>query len=197
VTRTNNGQEVEYRLTLAGRELEPVVQAIGAWGMRWIGDLGEADLDPQLLLWDLHRNVDLELVPPGRTVITFRFPDLTAKRRSWWLVLTPETVDVCDFDPGHEVAGGVTGKLIDLVRIWRGDLSWSQAIRSGDVELQGPERVRRAIPRWFAPSALRGGAAPRPDGDGLSSRRPSKTVDKRRDCATIDAGCRQFPKGLG
>ena len=65
VTRTDNGQEVEYRLTQAGRELAPVVQAIGAWGMRWIGDLGEADLDPQLLLWDLHRNVDLELVPPA------------------------------------------------------------------------------------------------------------------------------------
>jgi hypothetical protein len=45
---------VKYRLTQAGRELEPVVQAIGAWGMRWSGDLGEADLDPQLLLWDLH-----------------------------------------------------------------------------------------------------------------------------------------------
>jgi hypothetical protein len=68
---------------------------------------------------------------------------------------------VCDFDPGHEVSGGVTGKLIDLVRIWRGDLGWSQAIRSSAVELQGPERVRRAIPVWFPPSAF--AAVPRPD----------------------------------
>jgi DNA-binding HxlR family transcriptional regulator len=161
VTRSGNGQEVEYRLTEAGRELEPVVRAIGAWGVRWIGDLGEVDLDPQLLLWDLHRNVDLRLVPPGRTVVTFRFPDLAAKRRSWWLVLTPEAVDVCDFDPGYEVGGGVTGKLIDLVRIWRGDLSWPQALRSGIVELQGTERVRRAIPAWFPPSAF--AAVPRAD----------------------------------
>jgi DNA-binding HxlR family transcriptional regulator len=161
VTRTANNQEVEYRLTQAGRELDPVVQAIGAWGMRWIGDLGEADLDPQLLLWDLHRNVDLELVPPGRTVVTFRFPDMSAKRRSWWLVLTAEAVDVCDSDPGYEVAGGVTGKLVDLVRIWRGDIAWSQALRSGVVELQGPDRVRRAIPLWFPPSAF--AAVPRPD----------------------------------
>ena len=161
VTRTGNGQEVEYRLTRAGRELEPVVRAIGAWGVRWIGELGEVDLDPQLLLWDLHRNVDLQLVPSGRTVVTFRFADLAAKRRSWWLVLTPEAVDVCDFDPGYEVAGGVSGKLIDLVRIWRGDLSWPQALRSGIVELQGPERVRRAIPVWFPPSAF--AAVPRPD----------------------------------
>jgi DNA-binding HxlR family transcriptional regulator len=154
LTRTDDGHEVEYQLTAAGRELEPVVRAIGAWGVRWIGELGEVDLDPQLLLWDLHRNVDLQLVPPGRTVVAFRFPDLSAKRRSWWLVLTPEAVDVCDFDPGFEVGGGVTGKLIDLVRIWRGDLTWPQALRSGIVELQGSERVRRAIPGWFPPSAF-------------------------------------------
>ena len=69
-------------------------------------------------------------------------------------MLTPESVDVCDFDPGHEVAGGVTGKLRDLVRIWRGDITWSQALRGGVVELRGPERVRRAIPVWFPPSAF-------------------------------------------
>src|ERR671933_26051 len=55
----------------------------------------------QQLVRDLHRNVDLELVPAGRTVVTFQFPDMTAKRRSWWLVLTPDAVDVCDFDPGY------------------------------------------------------------------------------------------------
>ena len=55
-------------------------------------------------------------------MVTFRFPDLPAKRRSWWLVLTPEAVDVCDFDPGYEVGGGVTGRLRDLVLVWRGDI---------------------------------------------------------------------------
>jgi hypothetical protein len=55
----------------------------------------------------------------------------------------------------------VTGKLIGLVRIWRGDLTWSQALRSGIVEPQGPERVRRAIPVWFPPSDF--ATVPRPD----------------------------------
>ena len=82
VTRTDDGHDVEYVLTAAGRELEPVVEAIGAWGVRWIGELGEEDLDPQLLLWDMHRNVDLTLVPAGRTVVNFTFPDLPAKRGS-------------------------------------------------------------------------------------------------------------------
>ena len=40
VTRIDSGRDVEYVLTPAGRELEPVVGAIGAWGVRWIGELG-------------------------------------------------------------------------------------------------------------------------------------------------------------
>ena len=31
----------------------------------------EEDLDPKLLLWDMHRNVDAAAVPPGRRDLTF------------------------------------------------------------------------------------------------------------------------------
>ena len=54
-----------YVLTAAGEELRPVVEALGGWGVRWIGELGDEDLDPQLLLWDMHRNVDHAAVPAG------------------------------------------------------------------------------------------------------------------------------------
>ena len=72
--------------------------------MRWIGRVGDEDLDPKLLMWDLHRHVDPAMVPPGRTVVSFRFVDVPAKIRNWWLVITAEEVDVCDFDPGYDVA---------------------------------------------------------------------------------------------
>src|SRR5690348_3716908 len=51
-----------YLLTDAGRELLPIVQAIAVWGVRWIGELGDADLDPKLLLWDMHRQVNHDAV---------------------------------------------------------------------------------------------------------------------------------------
>ena len=60
---------MRYVLTPAGQELRPVVEAIGMWGTRWIGELGDEDLDPKLLLWDMHRNVDHDAVPAGRTVV--------------------------------------------------------------------------------------------------------------------------------
>jgi DNA-binding HxlR family transcriptional regulator len=152
VERRDEGREVVYGLTAAGRELAPVVDKLGAWGMRWIGKLGEEDLDPKLLMWDLHRHVDPALVPPGRTVVSFRFNDVPAKIRDWWLVMTAEEVDVCDFDPGYDVAVSVTGSLRRMVEIWRGDLGWPAAVRSGIIQLDGPERFRRAVPKWFPAS---------------------------------------------
>ena len=61
----------------------------------------------------------------------------------------------------HPFPGAFTLLGQKVVRIWRGDISWSQVLRSGAVELQGPERVRRAIPGWFPPSAF--AAVPRPE----------------------------------
>src|SRR5215831_4307537 len=63
LVRRTGGGDVEYVLTDAGRELQPVVEALGVWGIRWIGHLGDEDLDPKLLLWDMHRNIDYAAVP--------------------------------------------------------------------------------------------------------------------------------------
>lgn len=160
VTRVDDDSGVGYALTPAGAELLPVIEGLGAWGMRWTGRIGDADLDPKLLMWDLHRNVDPALLPERRTVVMFEFPDVSARERRWWMVLDSTEVDICDADPGHEVAAWVSGRLRHLVEIWRGDRSWSAAIRSGDVTVTGAEDVRRLVPRWFPPSRF--AAVPRP-----------------------------------
>lgn len=69
VDRQVEGNDVRYVLTQAGRELRPVVEALGAWGTRWIGELGDEDLDPKLLMWDMHRHIDKGAIPDGRTVV--------------------------------------------------------------------------------------------------------------------------------
>jgi hypothetical protein len=43
----------------------------------------------------------------------------------------------------------VTAGLRSMVEVWRGDLSWSDALRAHTVEVQGPEALRRAVPLWF------------------------------------------------
>lgn len=160
VRHQDGDREGEYELTQAGQELRPVVEMLGAWAVRWI-ELGDADLDPKLLLWDWHSIFDRDLLPPTRTVVSFCFPELPARQRRWWMVLRPDEVDVCDFDPGFDISVSVTGSLRDLVGIWRGDLDWPRALRSGAVALSGPTELRRAVPGWFRPSRF--AAVPRPD----------------------------------
>ncbi len=152
IERRASGSDVQYLLTPAGEELRPILEALGAWGVRWIGNLGEEDLDPSLLLWDMHRNVDHGAVPKGRTVVHFQFPDVPARSRRWWLVITDGDVDVCDTDPGYDVSVTVTADLRCMTRIWRGDLAWSDALRTSTVALQGPDALRRHLPDWFIPS---------------------------------------------
>ena len=56
----------EYRLTEAGRELKPVIEAIGCWGQRWIDlEASLEKLDPNLLMWDMRRNIDPKPMPPS------------------------------------------------------------------------------------------------------------------------------------
>ena len=57
INRSVVGGRSVYTLTTMGEELATVVEALSAWGIRWIGELGDADLDPHLLMWDMHRTV--------------------------------------------------------------------------------------------------------------------------------------------
>lgn len=157
VQRRDDGR---YGLTPAGEELRPVVEALGGWGVRWIGEIGDADLDPKLLLWDMHRSVDPTAVPAGQTILQFRFPDAPPRTRDWWLVIQPDDVDVCDDDPGRPVSVTITADLRTMVQVWRGDLAWSAALGAGRLDVQGPEKLRRAVPSWFTLSAF--AAVPRP-----------------------------------
>jgi DNA-binding HxlR family transcriptional regulator len=154
VDRRDSGGDVRYVLTAAGRELHPVVEALGAWGIRWIGEIGDEDLDPKLLLWDMHRNIDHQAVPRERTVVSFSFPDVLPPARYWWLVITPEDADVCDADPGYPVSVTITATLLNMTRIWRGDLSWTDALHVAAVAIDGPAQLRRAVPQWFTLSAF-------------------------------------------
>jgi DNA-binding HxlR family transcriptional regulator len=70
------GRTLDYRLTLAGRDLEPVVQAMGEWGVTWsVTDPRPEELDPYLLIVWMARHVDREQLPPDRMVVQFDFRD--------------------------------------------------------------------------------------------------------------------------
>ena len=150
IERVEDDEGVRYLPTQAGLELRPVIEAVGAWGVRWVPELGDEDLDPHLLLWDMHRNVDFDEAPKSRTVVAFHFDD--ASPRDWWIVIDGDTTDLCDIDPGFPVSATVRGSLRALIEVHRGDTGWREALKSQTLSVDAPERIRRQVPRWFRPS---------------------------------------------
>jgi DNA-binding HxlR family transcriptional regulator len=154
VERSDVDGRTSYTLTECGRELHGVVAALGAWGVRWIGELGDADLDPHLLMWDIRRTVPIDEWPRRRTTLAFKLSGVAPKASAWWLVVADGQADVCDFDPGYDVAAAVSCSLRTLTEIWRGDVSWSRAMLDGSVTIDAPSDVRRAVPTWVGQSQL-------------------------------------------
>ncbi len=160
VRREEEDGRTAYHLTPCGEELRPVVEGLGAWGIRWIGELGEDDLDPHLLFWDMQRTIPVDRWPDGRTVLEFRFADQPPATARWWFCVAGREPDVCDYDPGFDVAATVRTTLRAMVAVWRADRSWPEALKSGQVVVEGPSDVRRAVPAWLGQMAF--GAVPRP-----------------------------------
>ena len=142
-----------YYLTAAGSDLVPVIDLLGRWGQHWATtNLDEADLDPALLMWDIHRRVPVELLPQRRVVVRFQFYEVGRER--YWLVLDPDGVDVCYKDPGHPVDLYVTASLRSLVSVWLGHRQYEQARAAGEIELDGPKHLRAALPGWLGLSTF-------------------------------------------
>src|ERR1700753_2017107 len=100
-------------------------------------EIGDDDLDPHLLMWDIHRSIPIDAWPRARTVVAFALSGVAPKASRWWLMVSEGASEVCDFDPGHDVAATVETSLRTLIELWRGDLSWSRAALDGAVTVTG------------------------------------------------------------
>jgi DNA-binding HxlR family transcriptional regulator len=146
------GRTLEYRLTPGGRDLEPVVQALGEWGATWsFTDPRPEELDPDLLVVWMARHADREQLPADRTVVQFDFRD-PAKR--YWMVLEPSEVSVCLQHPGFDVDLEVTVDTAMLYRVYLGRAKLAGAMRAGKLRMTGPKSLQHRFGRWFAWSAF-------------------------------------------
>ena len=150
VRRTTNGKSVSYGLTESGAELKPIIMQLGVWGHRWArSDLSGDDLDPSLLMWDIHRNLDAGFFSAERTVLLFEFSDYTSKYRRWWLVIKGGDVDVCLKDPGNQIELHIMTDVKTLTGVWMGDLSLGQALRNKLIIVTGEDDLKRGMSAWL------------------------------------------------
>ncbi|MFZ1728249.1 MAG: helix-turn-helix domain-containing protein [Albidovulum sp.] len=119
--RTEKGV-FDYHLTNAGRDLRPLVEALGNWGQKWVESSASLkNLDPSLLMWDMRRNLNPAPLPDRRVVVQFLYSDLPASKSHWWLVVEPKgEVDLCWSDPGFDIDLYLTTDLRTMTAIWMG-----------------------------------------------------------------------------
>jgi DNA-binding HxlR family transcriptional regulator len=140
-----------YRLTEAGKDLQPVIEAIGMWGQKWVEtEPSLENLDPELLMWDMRRNLDTRPVPDRRVVIEFIYPELPQSQRKWWLIVEPDrTVDLCHIDPGFDVDLYATADLRTMTEIWMGLRSVADAVDHDALLLVGSSDLTRSMQTWL------------------------------------------------
>ena len=139
-----------YALTKAGWELKPVIEQLGVWGERWArGRLSDEDFDPDLLMWDMRRRINLKAFPQTRTCLEFDFMDQPKGKRHYWLVGDRNAVELCINDPGYPVDLYITTNTRTMTLVWNGDLPLRRMINDGKIGLHGPTALCRAFPQWL------------------------------------------------
>lgn len=141
----------EYHLTAAGREIEPLVEAFGIWGQRWVESKPSLkNLDVSLLMWDMRRSLDPSPLPKRRSVIQFQYPELPVKQRFWWLLVGPSSdVDLCSVDPGFDVDLYVATDLRTMTAIWMGLDKVQHALSSERMMLTGDRQLAANMQAWL------------------------------------------------
>lgn len=150
--RVPGSPEIEgYQLTRAGRDLRPVIEAVGMWGQKWVEtEPSLSNLDPELLMWDMRRNLDTDPVPARKTVIEFLYPELRPSQRKWWLIVEPDrSVDLCHIDPGFDVDLYVHADLRTMTEIWMGLKKVARAVDEGALSMVGNNALADSMQSWL------------------------------------------------
>ncbi len=141
----------EYTLTAAGKDLGRVIEAVGEWGQKWIQTASSLEkLDPNLLMWDMRRNIDTKPMPQRRSTIQIIFSDLQEAKQNWWLIVQPgEEVDLCSVDPGFDVDLYLVTDLRTMTEIWMGYTTIARAKANDKLVITGNRQLEADLHSWL------------------------------------------------
>ena len=146
----------EYRLTEAGQGLKPVIEAVGIWGQTWLEtEASLENLDPELLMWDMRRNINPTPMPRRRNTIQVIFTDLKEARRNWWLIVQPDQeVDLCRVDPGFDVDLYLSTTLRTMTEVWMGYTTIARAKEQERLIITGNRQLEVDLGSWLSLSTF-------------------------------------------
>lgn len=144
----------EYQLTPKGQALQPVLSALGRWGMDCVfTDIDPRQLNVSTLIRDFAVALKIEQLPRGETVIQFTVTDdeLMVKK---FLLVRDGRVQICDENMGYEVNVYLGASPDTLGRIWFGRLGVAEACEGGLLTAVGDGFLVRNLSRWLGVSQL-------------------------------------------
>jgi DNA-binding HxlR family transcriptional regulator len=158
--RASGQRSFEYYPTEACEALMPVLVSLGEWGLLWARqNVIDADIDAEFLMLYLERSIDPSKLIGQECIIQFKFSDLV-EQQDWWLLVKDHKVDLCITDPGKDVDIYFSCTLRTMHDVWMGDRTFSDAIKAGDLVVQGDPALMRTIKSWLKLSVF--AHSPRP-----------------------------------
>jgi DNA-binding HxlR family transcriptional regulator len=143
-----------YRLTPAGEDFRSIIEMMSLWGQRWgQGSIGPNDLDPQMLVWSMRRQIDRAEIPAQGFVVRLDFrgvPKSNRNPRYWWLVLRPEDIEICLKAPVRNVDVIIAADLMTFTKVWLGYVGLADALERGKISLHGSGRAMSTARRLLA-----------------------------------------------
>jgi hypothetical protein len=124
-----------------------MLEALGTWAVTWtFGEPTREELDPDLLMWWVHRHVPADQFPPTRTTVEFEFTDV---RRRYWVLLTAEEATLCPQPPGFDTDVAVRTTCSLLYQVWQGHTRTGTYRGTDLLQIQGPRALRVAVRHWL------------------------------------------------
>ena len=143
---------LEYQLTRSGKDMKPIIEAMGIWGQRWVSASDQLrNPDASFFMWGLRQLLNASALPPRRCTIQFLYPeqrpslrkcvgDRGTRRRSRCL----------RHRPGFFVLNlYVTADLRTMVAIWVGLTTVQEAIATKKMTTIGDTKMAAGMQRWL------------------------------------------------
>lgn len=148
------GRGHAYELTDAGRDLDPIIMSLAAWGQKWARDMEHEDLDPAFLAWSMHTRINVDAMPDTRTVMEFEFSGTHQGFSRFWLVVQDGHVDMCLKHPGYDPTVTIKSDIRRFTEAWRGFRDLRADIDEGHIRIEGEPTAVKALPDWLLLSGL-------------------------------------------
>ena len=145
LTKTADGS---YQLTDAGADLADVIDALGAWGERWL-EVTTEHTDPGFVLWSWARYyLEPDNLPHVHVLVEFTFPEEPPTNRRYWFLVEGGSAELCYSHPGGEPDVFVTATSDAFTRWHLGTLEWCHALTDGSITVNGAPKLAHAVPTW-------------------------------------------------